>query len=87
MFTYPIVTEEAASPAHYRENGRSERLVAPGAIERYDFDQFPFIARRIEKGGRLRLILSPPPVRCVWDGMHENREQLSHRLGAQACCL
>lgn len=45
--------------ARYRESLRIPKLVEPGAIERYDFDDFQFAARRIEKGSRLRLILMP----------------------------
>jgi len=45
--------------ARYRKSFRDAELVKPGAIERYDFDHFTFQARRIAKGSRLRLVISP----------------------------
>jgi putative CocE/NonD family hydrolase len=45
--------------ARYRKSLREAVLVKPGAIERYDFDRFNFIARRIAKGSRLRLVVGP----------------------------
>jgi len=45
--------------ARYRQGLRKPELVKPGAIERYDFDHFNFIARRIGKGSRLRLAIGP----------------------------
>jgi predicted acyl esterase len=45
--------------ARYRESAREPTPVKPGAVERYDFSDFPFIARRIGKGSRLRLAFGP----------------------------
>lgn len=45
--------------ARYRKDLRNAELVKPGSIERYDFDSFDFIARRIPKGSRLRLVIGP----------------------------
>ncbi|NCT68425.1 MAG: CocE/NonD family hydrolase [Rhodanobacteraceae bacterium] len=45
--------------ARYRHDPRTARPVTPGAIERYDFDRFGFIARRLAKGSRLRLMIAP----------------------------
>lgn len=45
--------------ARYRKGLREPALVKSGAIERYDFDAFPFTARRIGKGSRLRLVFGP----------------------------
>jgi len=45
--------------ARYRKSLREPVLVKPGAVERYDFDDFSFIARRIAKGSRLRLVIGP----------------------------
>ncbi|MEP7097136.1 MAG: CocE/NonD family hydrolase [Dokdonella sp.] len=45
--------------ARYRKNFRKAELVKPGAVERYDFDRFTFVARRIAKGSRLRLAIGP----------------------------
>lgn len=43
--------------ARYRHSLRKAELVTPGAIERYDFDRFSFVARRLGKGSRLRLAI------------------------------
>jgi putative CocE/NonD family hydrolase len=43
--------------ARYRESLSQERLVVPGAVERYDFGRFTWFARRIGKGSRLRLVI------------------------------
>jgi putative CocE/NonD family hydrolase len=45
--------------ARYRKGLREPVLVERGAIERYDFDDFSFVARRIPKGSRLRLAIGP----------------------------
>ena len=45
--------------ARYRKSRREPDLVKSGAIERYDFNGLPFIARRIGKGSRLRLAFGP----------------------------
>ncbi|MFC5489229.1 CocE/NonD family hydrolase C-terminal non-catalytic domain-containing protein [Dokdonella soli] len=45
--------------ARYRKSLREPILVKPGAVERYDFDGFNFIARRVAKGSRLRLAIGP----------------------------
>lgn len=43
--------------ARYRESLRQEKLVTAGEVNRYDFD-FTFFARRLEKGSRLRLVVT-----------------------------
>lgn len=45
--------------ARYREDLRKPLPVKPGVVERYDFDRFHFIARRIGKGSRLRIAIGP----------------------------
>ncbi|HEU4665968.1 MAG TPA: CocE/NonD family hydrolase [Dokdonella sp.] len=45
--------------ARYRKSLRAAEPVRPGAIERYDFSRFSFVARRIAKGSRLRLMIAP----------------------------
>ncbi len=47
----------ATMRARYRESLREEKLVTPGKIENYVFDNFTFFARRIAKGSRLRLFV------------------------------
>ena len=46
--------------ARYRESLRQEKLVTPGKIEKYVFDDFTFFSRRIAKASRLRLFLHCP---------------------------
>src|SRR5205807_3367520 len=44
----------------YRESPREEKLVKPGEIVRCDFAPGLFVARRLSKGSRLRLIVTSP---------------------------
>jgi putative CocE/NonD family hydrolase len=44
----------------YRESLREEKLVKPGEIVRCDFNPGLFVARRLMKGSRLRLVVSSP---------------------------
>ena len=46
--------------ARYRENREQEKLLKPGEINLFHFDEFYFISRAIEKGSRLRLVISSP---------------------------
>jgi putative CocE/NonD family hydrolase len=48
-----------AMRARYRSSLREAHRVEVGAIERYDFERFSFVARRIAKGSRLRLAIGP----------------------------
>jgi uncharacterized protein len=45
--------------ARYRESLREAKLIDTTAPQRYDFERFTFVARRIQKGHRLRLVLGP----------------------------
>ena len=44
----------------YRESLREQKLVKPGEIVKCDFDPGLFVARRLMKGSRLRLIVTSP---------------------------
>jgi predicted acyl esterase len=44
--------------ARYRESLREAKLVTPGQITRYEFDDFTWFSRRVSKGSRLRLVLN-----------------------------
>ncbi len=44
--------------ARYRESLKEPKLVTPGEITRYDFDDFRWFSRRVSKGSRLRLVVS-----------------------------
>ncbi|WP_257385642.1 CocE/NonD family hydrolase [Tahibacter caeni] len=45
--------------ARHRESLRESRLAVPGKVERYDFERFTFVARRLVRGSRLRLVIGP----------------------------
>lgn len=45
--------------ARYRNDPRKAELVTPGKAELHDFNNFSFIAHRIGKGSRLRLMIAP----------------------------
>lgn len=45
--------------ARYRKSLRKAEAVVPGKIELYNFDTFNFTARRLAKGSRLRVVISP----------------------------
>jgi predicted acyl esterase len=44
----------------YRESITDEKLVKPGEIVRCDFAPGLFVARKLAKGSRLRLVISSP---------------------------
>ncbi len=46
--------------ARYRESLEKEKLLTPGEINLFHFHHFTFISRVIDKGSRLRLIISSP---------------------------
>ncbi len=46
--------------ARYRESLEKEKLLIPGEINLFRFDNFTFISRVIEKGSRIQLIISSP---------------------------
>lgn len=46
--------------ARYRRSVLQQTLVIPGQINRYEFNSFTFMARRVAKGNRLRLVLMSP---------------------------
>ena len=55
-----VLLAEDVKRARYRESPEKETLVPSGAVQRYDFDQFPFFSRRVTPGSRLRLFLRCP---------------------------
>jgi putative CocE/NonD family hydrolase len=46
--------------ARYRNSLRTEALVKPGEVARYEFRGFPFFSRLVSKGSRLRLLIQSP---------------------------
>jgi putative CocE/NonD family hydrolase len=66
-----VLLAEDVKRARYRESPEREVLVTPGAVLRYDFDQFPFLSRRVSAGSRLRLFLRCPNsiyIEKNWNG-------------------
>src|SRR5579862_534236 len=55
-----IALTDARLRARYRESMRQAKLVAPGAVAKYDFHTFQWFSRLIGKGSRLRLVISSP---------------------------
>jgi putative CocE/NonD family hydrolase len=45
--------------ARYRESFRVQKLITAKAPLRYEFERFPFVSYRVNKGHRLRLVIGP----------------------------
>lgn len=69
--------------ARYRKSLRKASFVKPGAIERYDFDHFTFIARRLAKGSRLRLVIGPVNSR-YWEKNYNSDGIVADESGKDA---
>jgi uncharacterized protein len=48
--------------ARYRNSLTEEILVAAGAIEQYEFASFRFVARKLARGSRLRVVICAPDI-------------------------
>ena len=72
-----ILVSSDLQRARYRKDARTPEPVTPGRIERYDFDGFEFIARRIAKGSRLRLVIG------AVDSMHVQKNYNSGGVVAE----
>jgi uncharacterized protein len=46
--------------ARYRESLAKETLIQPSVVNRYEFNSFHFISRKIKKGSRIRMIFYSP---------------------------
>jgi hypothetical protein len=69
--------------ARYRESLRQEKLVTPGAINRYEFNSFRFFSRRIAKGSRLRLVLRSPNS-IYWEKNYNSGGVVAEESGKDA---
>jgi len=69
--------------ARYRQSLREAVFAKPGAIERYNFDHFTFIARRIAKGSRLRLVIGPVNSRA-WEKNYNSSGVVADETGKDA---
>jgi uncharacterized protein len=54
-----VVLSQDLIRARYREDARTPKLIDTKAPLRYDFNQFHFVSRQIQKGNFLRLIIGP----------------------------
>lgn len=66
-----IELTSASLRARYRESLREPKLVATRDPQRYDFDQFTFVARRVPCGHRLRLVIGP--INSIYSEKNYNR--------------
>jgi putative CocE/NonD family hydrolase len=55
-----LLLAAAQMRARYREGLRTPKLIANAAPLEYRFEHFNFVARRIARGARLRLVIGPP---------------------------
>ncbi|MBM4321020.1 MAG: hypothetical protein FJ125_13975, partial [Deltaproteobacteria bacterium] len=55
-----ILLSQDVLRARYRRSLEREELVVPGAVAEYELGRFPFMARRVAAGSRLRLVLRCP---------------------------
>jgi predicted acyl esterase len=53
-----VLTQWGSMRARYRNSRSRPELVIPGTINKYVFNTSLFFARKLEKGSRLRLIIS-----------------------------
>ena len=68
----PVFLGQDLMRARYRKSPRRATLVTPGEIEEYLFDQFPFMARTLVAGSRIRLVISPASA-----SIHQQRNRNS----------
>ena len=69
--------------ARYRKGLRAAVFAKPGVVERYNFDHFTFIARRIGKGSRLRLVIGPVNSKA-WDKNYNSDGVVAEESGKDA---
>lgn len=65
-----ILLTDDIKRARFRESPRQAKLVTTRAPQRYDFDSFMFVSRRIAKGSRLRLVVGP--LNSIWTQKNYN---------------
>ncbi|MBL8268479.1 CocE/NonD family hydrolase [Steroidobacter sp.] len=54
-----IHLSDASMRARYRESVREPKLIDTRAPLRYDFSDFSFVSRQLQRGSRLRLVIAP----------------------------
>jgi len=91
MVTLHEITKEGRSilltsdlmRARYRESRRQARLVRPGEVDRYEFDNFQFFSRMVAKGSRLRLVITSPNS-IYFEKNHNSGGVVAEETGADA---
>jgi len=78
-----ILLSQDVLRARYRHSLEEEELVTPGVVERYEFSRFPFAARRLAKGSRLRLVVRCPNS-IYWQKNRNSGGDVSRETAADA---
>lgn len=69
--------------ARYRHSLHEAEPVTPGVVERYEFARFPFMARRLARGSRLRLVVRCPNS-IYWQKNRNSGGEVSRETAAEA---
>ncbi len=78
-----VLLAEMAQRARYRHSTRVAEPVRPGAVERYDFDNFTFFSRRLVRGSRLRLLVTG--LNSInWQKNYNSGGDVNEESGAEA---
>lgn len=78
-----IYMADDALRARYRESPRQARLVTPGEVTRFTFDQFTFVSRLVGKGSRLRLVIRSPNS-MLWEKNYNSGGVVARETGRDA---
>lgn len=78
-----ILLSQDVLRARYRHSLTEETLVVPGTVECYQFARFPFIARRLRRGSRLRLVIRCPNS-IYWQKNRNSGGDVSRETAAEA---
>lgn len=78
-----IYLADDALRARYRESGSVAKLVTPGEVTRYRFEQFTFFSRVIGKGSRLRLVIRSINS-LVWEKNYNSGGVVNRETGRDA---
>ncbi len=78
-----IMLSQDVLRARYRHSLTEETFVTPGTVECYEFARFPFIARRLRRGSRLRLVIRCPNS-IYWQKNRNSGGDVSRETAAEA---
>jgi putative CocE/NonD family hydrolase len=77
-----VLLGDAALRARYRHSPAKEELIHPGEIDRYEL-AFPFAARRMPRGSRLRLLVRSPNS-IYWEKNYNSGGAVADESGRDA---